>query len=59
MAVEIHDLEVVPSLSSGAEQRQQPGQEDTHAAAPQPDIELQIRRTTSWLHSRDHRLRAD
>jgi hypothetical protein len=58
MAVEIHELEVIPRPAP-ATSSPAPATEDTHASAPQPDVELQIRRTTYRLHSRDHRLRAD
>lgn len=58
MAVEIQEVEVVPRPPSGGQSGPAPP-EEAQPAAPQPDLEYQIARTTSWLRSRDHRLRAD
>jgi hypothetical protein len=57
MAVEIQEVEVVPRPQPGGAHG--PAPEEPPTGAAQPDVELQIRRTISWLRSRDLRLQAD
>lgn len=54
MAVEIQELEVVPSEAAPAAVPPQP-----QPAARQPALELEIERTALLLWSRDLRLQAD
>ncbi len=57
MAVQISELEVVPNRPAEAQQPQQQGQPQQHAASPEQAQE--IARTVALLRARDLRLHAD
>jgi hypothetical protein len=57
VAVQISELEVVPNRPAEAQQPQQQGQQQQHAASPEQAQE--IARTVALLRARDLRLHAD